>query len=445
MIPLTGAVVPGNRWDLLPPPPDPAPPVGVVVCHYEQHRELERTVAALHAQRPRPASIVVTDDGSAVPPDAARLAGPVPVRVVTQPDRGFRAAAARNRGAAASTGDLLVFLDADTCPAPGFLAALLRRVAVSPDVLAVGRRRHVDLAAGGGDPAGAPLLGDPEWLARGYRDSRDLLDADGRSFRFVISALLACSRTLFDDLGGFDERFVGYGGEDWDLGYRAWNAGAVLVHEPGAVGWHDGPDRAGRDAGRTDGDAARVTKDAETARLARLIPEPLTRGAPLPGAVPDVRVDLGPVPTAAGLVRLAHSLLRQTHRDLRFRLSDDADDDVVALYREVAHPGPWSADQLARARARLRVDRPLPPQAVERALALLTGHDLGRVDLVGPEGRVVARMESPRAAGRVRRHRDVTAGELFGVASLPVEGSAEHTDLAGWCAAGASPDRANPA
>lgn len=432
--------MPGNRWDLLPPPPDPLPPAGVVVCHYEQHAELARTVAALHAQQPRPASIVVTDDGSRVPPDPDRLAGPVPVRVLTQPDRGFRAAAARNRGAAAATGELLVFLDADTCPAPGFLAALLRRVAVCPDVLAVGRRCHVEPSDG--DPARAPRFADPEWLARGYRDSRDLLDADGRSFRFVISALLACPRTLFDDLDGFDERFVGYGGEDWDLAYRAWNAGAVLVHEPGAVGWHDGPDRAGRDGGTA---AARATKDAETVRLARLIPEPLTRGAPLPGAVPDVLADLGPAPTASALMRVAHSLLRQTHRDLRFRLPAGTGAEVVELYREVAHPGPWGADRLRRARARLRVDRPLPPEAVERAMALLTGHDLGRVDLVGPAGTVVARLDATRAAGRARRHRDGAAGDLFGVASLPVRDVPDHADLAGWCAAGGSPDRAIPA
>jgi hypothetical protein len=107
--------------------------------------------------------------------------------------------------------------------------------------------------------------------------SRDLLDADGRSFRYLISAVMACRRTLFDDLDGFDERFVGYGGEDWDLAYRAWNAGAVLVHEREALAWHDGPDWSGRDGG---------AKDRESARLAALIPEPFTRGAPLPGALP---------------------------------------------------------------------------------------------------------------------------------------------------------------
>ena len=189
------------------------------------------------AQTVPPTEVVVADDGSAQPPRV-----PAGVRVVRQEDLGFRAAAARNLGAAATTSPVLAFLDADTTPEPGYLAALLGRVAACPDVLAVGRRRHADLSGDGTE------LPEPAWLVDGYAASRDLLDADGRSFRFVISAVMACSRALFDDVGGFDERFVGYGGEDWDLAYRAWNAGAVLVHERAAVAWHDGPEWAARPA-----------------------------------------------------------------------------------------------------------------------------------------------------------------------------------------------------
>lgn len=409
-------LVPGNRWDLLPPPAVP-PRVGVVVCHYEQPRALARTVAALQRQTLPPAGIVVADDGSAVPPDPAALAGPVPVRVVTQPDRGFRAAAARNLGAAHACGDVLVFLDADTTPEPGLVQALTARAAVCPDVLAVGRRRHADLsaAAPGDDPSSAPRLPEPRWLSDAYRATRDLLDADGRSFRFVISAVLACSRTLFDDVGGFDERYVGYGGEDWDLAYRAWNAGALLVHERHAVAWHDGPDWAARDTG---GAGPWGTKDRESARLASLVPEPSVRGAPLPGAVPDVLADVDPGLDGPDVVRVVHSLLRQTHRDLRVRLPT-GDPAVAGLYRGIACPAPWTADQVRRARARVHVAAPLPDDAVARGVGLLAGRDLGRVEIVDPTGRVLGTVTSPRAAGRARRH-GVDADRVFGAASIRV-------------------------
>jgi GT2 family glycosyltransferase len=403
---LTDVLVPGNRWDLLAPYPAPRPEVTVVVAHYAQPRQLAATWAALCAQTLPPAEVVIADDGS---PDLPRTprpptpAGGPPVRVVTQPDRGFRAAAARNLGVRHSDREVLVFLDADTVPEPGFLDALTRRVAVCPDVLAVGRRRHADLSglAPGADPCTLPELPEPAWLREGYAGSRDLLDADGRSFRYVISAVLACRRSLFDDLGGFDERFVGYGGEDWDLAYRAWNAGAVLVHERAAVAWHDGPDWAGRPEEQN-------RKDQEAARLAALVPEPSTRGAARPGpdGPADVLVDLDGDVSPADAASIARSLRAQTHDDLLLR-----------------GPGPWTADQLRRARATLRVSAPLPNHAVGEAVRALVERDLAEVTLLDG-GRPVAVARSTRATGRARRwvgrHPEATVHATFGSASVEV-------------------------
>ncbi len=371
---LTDVLVPGNRFDLLDGYPVPRPRVSVVVAHYRQPDQLARTWAALCAQTLPPVEVVIADDGTD-PPPVPPSGGP-PVRVVTQADRGFRAAAARNRGVRATSGEVLVFLDADTVPEPEFLERLTRRVALCPDVLAVGRRRHADLAAlpAGAHPARAAELPEPAWLARGYAGSRDLLDADGSSFRYVISAVLACRRSLYDRLGGFDERFVGYGGEDWDLAYRAWNAGAVLVHERAAVAWHDGPDwgRRGEDP---------AVKAREAARLAALVPEPSTRGGAPHGGLPDVLVEVRPGAPRATLASVA----AQDHRDLL-----------------PGPPGGWSTDQLRRARARVEVDLPLPPGAVGAALAALVDGDLAQV-AVQVDGRRAAVATATRAIGRAER------------------------------------------
>lgn len=283
------APVPGNRWDLLDGVTSPRPPrVDVVVIHYRDPGRLALVLDALAAQT-HPAGrlrVIVADDGSPDPP-----AVPEGVTLVRQEDRGFRAAAARNLGAAAGDGDVLVFLDGDTVPEPGFVAAISRLPSVAPEAVVVGRRRYARLTGPGADPE--TTLPDPQWLVDGYRDTRNLLDADDRAYRYVLSSVLACSRTFFEELGGFAGDMVGYGGEDWEFGWRAWQAGALLAHEPEAVAWHDGPDFGVRST--DDPAAALATKNAETLALAGRITEPGAR----PGGVVSARPDLAVTVTGA--------------------------------------------------------------------------------------------------------------------------------------------------
>ncbi len=324
--------VPGNRWDLLARRRTATTAlVSVIIPYYQNQPGLDLVLAALDRQTyPRERlEVVVADDGSAQPPDTA-AAGQTRVRTVRQEDRGFRAAAARNRGAASAQGDVLLFLDGDTVPEADFVRRLARLPASCADVIAVGRRRHARLAgwtpadisewyAGRVHPAALP---EPAWLHQAYRRSRDLRQVDQRSYRYLISAVLGLSRPLFEELGGFDERFVHYGGEDWELAHRGYVAGALFAHVRQAVAWHDGPDWAGRAD-----DAA--GKNIETATLARLLPDPAARGRGQWFPYPSILV-LAPGLGAAPVLALARSA---------FAAGVDchvwADDDVA---RELADP-----------------------------------------------------------------------------------------------------------
>jgi GT2 family glycosyltransferase len=363
-------VVPGNRWDLVADVRPPPPTVTVVVPHYDDEARLALVLAALERQDHPPGlmQVVVADDGSPRPPTMPRWSRHPSPLLVRQPDLGFRAGAARNLGAAAGEGDVLVFLDGDTVPALDFVRRLASWPARLPDALAVGLRHHVDLGGwepsrltswllGGGGRIAAPrALDDPTWLADGYRETRSLLDADDRSYRFVLSAVLACGRRLFEELGGFDPRFVGYGGEDWEFAFRAFNAGAILVHEPRAVAWHDGPDQGAR---APDPEA----KAVERKRLDELVPVGREVG------FPDERACY-----------------------------------VDTVVTTTSDRRPPSADVLARARFHVELldGAGLGPGAVAALVGPLARHQCGEIH-ARIDRRVVARATSTRALRRSAR------------------------------------------
>ncbi|WP_342356207.1 WcbI family polysaccharide biosynthesis putative acetyltransferase [Micrococcus sp. KRD070] len=289
--------------------------VSVVVPYYRAQADLDRLTAALAAQRGLTGGLqlVVADDGSPVPP---RVDPGLPFDVVTvrQRDRGFRASAARALGAEAADGDVLAFLDGDMLPEPGYLAAALAAVATAPrDAAVVGRRRHLAEAwlerawADGWRPGDevpeSSRLAEPAWLGDGYRATDDLRRADSTGYRYVISAVLTMAREVYEDAGGFDPAFVGYGGEDWELAHRLWRVGAALRHAPDAVAWQAGADFGGR--GDT-AEAARV-KAREALVLASRIPATTARGHGLSLAGPlrveaRVRVPEGADGAAAAVV-----------------------------------------------------------------------------------------------------------------------------------------------
>jgi GT2 family glycosyltransferase len=286
--------VPANRWDLLDDHAGVPTRVAVVIPFYSQHAQLALTLAALELQTypPELLEVVVADDGSNAAP---RPKSTLNVSVVSQRRDGFRAAAARNLGARATTAPILCFLDADTHPEPDYVRRIVRLPSVLPDALVVGRRRHATFdgwaperlrswLSGGSPPV---ELDEPQWLREEYRRSRGLLDIDHRSYRYVISSVMCCSRALFDDIGGFDESFTHYGGEDWELAHRAVSSGAVLHHERRAVAWHSGPDWADRDV--TERIAA---KNHEALAVARLVTDPDARRHGLRYAIPEVAVEV---------------------------------------------------------------------------------------------------------------------------------------------------------
>ncbi len=145
-------------------------------------------------------------------------------------------AAARNAAARFASGEALVFLDVDCIPAPSLCAdyaACLARL----DGLLMGEVMYL--------PGGANR---PGWSFEGFEavavrhSDRQGPPAHGfercSDYRCFWSLNFAIGRGRFLELGGFDERYVGYGGEDTDFAKGASLAGLPIAWLKGARAYH---------------------------------------------------------------------------------------------------------------------------------------------------------------------------------------------------------------
>jgi GT2 family glycosyltransferase len=130
---------------------------------------------------------------------------------------------ARNRGAAAAAGELLVFTDDDCVPEPGWLDAFAAAALHDHGALLGGRVFNL-LPHRAGSEASQVLV---DFLYDHYnRDPRDA--------RFFTSNNIAAHRDVFIGHGGFDPSFVLSAGEDRDLCARWRERGGRLVYVPEA-------------------------------------------------------------------------------------------------------------------------------------------------------------------------------------------------------------------
>lgn len=208
-----------------------APPlrVSVVLATYTAERlaHLRDGLTALGAQTRMPDEVLLVVDNNPAMVELARReladlttgeggSGPA-LRVL--PHTGSRGCgAARNTGAAASTGDVIVFLDDDATPAPEWLAELLAPLA-DPGVAVTGS--HATPAfTDSGRPAWFPS--EFNWTVGAHHDGVPQVASDVRN---VWGVAMAVRAEDFAACGGFDRRFgrVGtdpLGGEETELCIR---------------------------------------------------------------------------------------------------------------------------------------------------------------------------------------------------------------------------------
>lgn len=168
--------------------------------------------------------IVVVDDASTDGTRNILIRYPSVRTLVQSSNQG--PAAARNRGAAEASGEIVLFTDADCVPCDGWLAAMIapfhedRRVV---GVKGVYRTRQREITA--------------RFVQLEYEDKYDKMrKADAIDFIDTYSA--AYRRSVFLEMGGFDCHFPVACAEDVELSFRMAERGYRMVFNPKAAVFH---------------------------------------------------------------------------------------------------------------------------------------------------------------------------------------------------------------
>lgn len=198
------------------------PLVTVVIAAYDESAHIEGCLASLQTQTYEPLELIVVDDGSR--DSTAQLARQSPgVCVIDSRHRG--AGVARNTGARAANGEILVFLDADMTFPPEFIERLVAPMLEDPDEVGTFTR---DILVANADRRWARA----HQLGRGlplHTHFKPGFPDRWENFR-------AIRTDAFWSVGGFDE--VGHG-EDVTVGRKL---GATAIVAPGATCYHHEPE-----------------------------------------------------------------------------------------------------------------------------------------------------------------------------------------------------------
>ncbi|MBN9632906.1 MAG: glycosyltransferase [Actinobacteria bacterium] len=163
-----------------------------------------------------------------------RAAHPEVTLIESNENLGF--AGGSNLGVRSSSGEFVAFLNNDAKPDPGWIRAAIAKFGESSRIGAVASK-VVDWEGERVDYVGAAMT----WFGMGYKPGTSLLlprDEDApRDVLFGTGSAMFVRRSVFDELGGFDERYFMFF-EDVDFGWRINLRGHRFVYEPKSLAYH---------------------------------------------------------------------------------------------------------------------------------------------------------------------------------------------------------------
>jgi glycosyltransferase involved in cell wall biosynthesis len=200
--------------------------ISVVVPAYNAERTIRECLDALVSQDyPGTYEIIVVDDGSKdTTPD---IVSEYPaVKLLRQANAG--PAAARNRGAQAACGDIILFTDSDCVPEKDWMREMLAPLK-DPSIAGVKgiyRTKQRQIVA--------------RFVQLEYEDKYDYM-RQSEYIDFIDTYSAAFRRDIFLQAGGYDRTFPVACAEDVELSYRLSHQGHRMVLTPRAAVYHQHP------------------------------------------------------------------------------------------------------------------------------------------------------------------------------------------------------------
>ncbi len=218
------------------------PKASIILSSYNNLSALELSVESLKHQTEKDFEIIIADDGST--DGTIEYLEKEGVKYFSRPNGGYRLAYIWNRGAELASGDRFIFGNADIISHPkrieehllcgdNLVARIYPSIPIdyvhtitkykikhdfwSIDLIATEDRRK-DYISG---------LKNPQ-LNHGKKIPP----------RYMYGGNWSCPADIFNELGGLDEQFKGWGGEDFDFARRAQQNGDDVILNVNCIGYH---------------------------------------------------------------------------------------------------------------------------------------------------------------------------------------------------------------
>jgi GT2 family glycosyltransferase len=214
----------------------------VILSSFNNLPALKLSIETLKIQTEKDFEIIISDDGST--DGTVEWLQEEKIKHFTRPNEGYRLAYIWNRGADLASGDRFIFGNSDVIWGPDFVAEHLKyadkliaglclSIAIDDVPQVTAEKIHHDF-----DFIDSLKYGDRR---------QDFIDKLKRPYlihekpippRYMYGGNWSCPADIFKELGGLDEGFKGWGGEDFDFAKRAEMNGYKIIFNKNCIGYH---------------------------------------------------------------------------------------------------------------------------------------------------------------------------------------------------------------